>query len=113
MKLILGFLVVALSTFTGVAFGSPSNEPQVIELRKGDIIPLEYSMDGDFVETLRSAQISLRAKENLWIRISASQVEVSFDGTNFKPFSSVASGSLEIGAQNASAFTAKVTLKAK
>jgi hypothetical protein len=69
MKLILGFLVVALSTFTGVAFGSPSNEPQVIE--------------------------------------------VSFDGTNFKPFSSVASGSLEIGAQNASAFTAKVTLKAK
>jgi hypothetical protein len=121
MKRVLGFLIVGLSALavSGAVTAEPSGAgagaaPKIVEIHQGEILPLRFVMSGDFVETEPASTVELRAKEDLWLRISASQVEMSFDGRDYRPVSELVTGSVTLGIQDPSAaLTVGLTLEAK
>ena len=103
---------VALS-LTPSAHSERSLSSQVIQLNKGELIPLTYTMAGDLVETVQPTEIQLIAKQSLWLRFVGSDVEVSQNGVDFKPFSQFVTGELNVGAEPSSGISVKLNLKAK
>lgn len=71
----------------------------LIEFRRGDVIPVSFSAEGDFFETQNSQPTPLNIKRDFWVRIINQAVQFSLDGTNFKPLPQVAKGTLNIGAR--------------
>lgn len=70
----------------------------LIEFRKGDMLPLTFTAEGDFFETQQAQATPLKVKKDLWMKVDGSKLEISLDGTNFKPLPQVAHGLLMIGA---------------
>lgn len=72
----------------------------VIEFRQGDELPITLTAEGDLVETVRSGVTSIAIKRTFWLRILANVIEISLDGSTFKPIPQVLSGSVEVGANS-------------
>jgi len=79
---------------------SPSAKGVVIEFREGDEIPMNFTAEGDLVETRQAATSSVRVKRNFWLKVDASNMQISFNGRDFNELSEVLSGSLEAGADS-------------
>jgi hypothetical protein len=61
-----------------------AGRPIVLEFREGDRIPVDFSIDGDLVQTLPAApEIALRARKPFFVRVSADGLAVSADGVHF------------------------------
>lgn len=108
---VLVFAVVLSAASLSRAGSSPSG--YVMQFNKGDIVPLTYTMAGDFVETVQPSQIQLIAKQTMWVRVAGDDVYVSLDGKLFKPFTQVVSGQLDVGADETNGFMVGLTLKSK
>lgn len=68
-----------------------------IEFRRGDVLPVSFSAEGDFFETQQVQPTPLKVKRDLWVKVDGSKFEFSLDGTTFKPLSDVARGFFSIG----------------
>jgi hypothetical protein len=72
-------------------------ENAAVEFRQGDEVPLSFTSEGDFLETTQPGLMYLRVKRSFWMRLANNIPEVSLDGTQFRPFNEVATGSLAAG----------------
>ncbi|WP_413289800.1 hypothetical protein [Bdellovibrio sp. HCB337] len=69
----------------------------VIEFRRGDTLPVNFTAEGDFFETQRTQPSYLNIKKDFWMMVVKKDVLFSLDGTNYKPLPQVASGTLQVG----------------
>lgn len=70
----------------------------VVEFRQGDEIPVSFASEGDLLESTVTGVGYVRVKRDFWMRICQTGIEMSLDGTTFKPLSDVVSGSFTAGA---------------
>lgn len=70
----------------------------VVEFRKGDALPINFSAEGDFFETGHTQPNYLNIKKDFWMMGTTKEILFSLDGKNFKPLSEVATGNLMVGA---------------
>jgi hypothetical protein len=70
----------------------------IIEFRQGDELPVNLTAEGDLMETTQSATSYIGIKRNFWLKVQASKIQISLDGTTFKEMSDVLSGRIEAGA---------------
>lgn len=68
-----------------------------VEFRQGDELPVSLEAQGDLMETRQTSVSYVTIKKNFWIRLSQSQIEISFDGITFKKFNEALKGSLDVG----------------
>lgn len=73
----------------------------IVEFRKGDEIPVDLSAEGDLVETSKTATSYVRVKRDFWLKLQASDVLISFDGSVYRAFTDALTGSLEAEAKAA------------
>jgi hypothetical protein len=70
----------------------------VVEFRQGDEIPISFASEGDLLETSQTGISYVKVKRSFWVRIHQNDIEMSLDGSTFKPFKEVISGSFTAGA---------------
>jgi hypothetical protein len=70
----------------------------IVEFRQGDEIPVSFSSEGDLLESTVTGVGYVKVKRSFWMRICQSGIEMSLDGSQFKPLSDVVSGSFTAGA---------------
>lgn len=59
-------------------------QPIVIEFQEGDVIPLDFSLAGPFLETPKDAPpIPLRARRHFFLRVYKDGLKASADGKDF------------------------------
>lgn len=112
MKRILGALVVTVFVAAGAIAAQPDSHVTLF-LQKGEVFAFEVNAGGDFFETAQPTAVEFRAKQDIWVRVSGEEIELSLDGVNYRSISEVATGKLEIGTKDASTFTMQLTTKAK
>jgi hypothetical protein len=110
MKHLLGTIAAILLMAPCLAFAQQSPGTGSLRIAKGDILTFNYSMAGNLLGTLRPTKVELQAKQNMWVRMSGSNVEASLDDLNFRPISQFASGTLDVGVADASGSTFAVNL---
>jgi hypothetical protein len=84
------------ATWSAISGSSP--QETVIEFRQGDQLPVTLSAEGDLLETNQASAGVIGVKRNFWLRIGSRGVELSLDGSAYKPLSEVVSGSFQAGA---------------
>ena len=72
----------------------------VIEFRKGDQIPINLKAVGDLFESTDSNPTFVEVKKDFYINIKGPEVNMSFDGVNYKPYNKVIRGSLVMNTPN-------------
>lgn len=60
-----------------------AGHPIIIEVRAGDVVPLDVTIGGDLVEAPAGTVIPLTAKRTFWLRVSKDGLTVSRDGEHF------------------------------
>jgi len=81
----------------------------VIEFRGGDTLPVSFTAEGDFFETLQIQPTPLKVKRDLWMRANSSVFEFSLDGITFKPLSQLAQGEFAVGLNSKDASNGRAT----
>ncbi len=88
-----------------------------IEFRHGDEIPVNFTAEGDLLETSRNGVSYILVKRNFWIKLSGENVKMSLDGISFKPIQEMIKGSFTADASSAKndgiANTIRLILKAQ
>jgi hypothetical protein len=74
----------------------PKKQSLVIELREGDIVPLDVTLDGDVAATPAGASIPITIKRHCFVRVDDRGLRIGFDGVTF-PDKARAPGSLAVG----------------
>lgn len=74
----------------------------IVEFRLGDELPVSFSAEGDFLETSRTGVSYVLIKRNFWLKLTGNQVEMSLDGTTYKPIQDAIKGSFSAGAGSGS-----------
>lgn len=64
--------------------------------RAGDQVPVVMSAGGELFEMTNATPHTLVAKRTFWLRARQNELEVSFDGTNYRPLSEVVGGTLSL-----------------
>lgn len=73
------------------------DRPLIVEIEAGEVIPLELSLAGPFLETPKDApSIPLRAKRHFYLRIDRSGLKASVDPDDFDK-DQAAPGQFQIG----------------
>jgi hypothetical protein len=75
-----------------------SSEELVVEFRQGDELPISFSTEGDLLETSRVGASYVNVKRNFWLKIEGSDVQMSLDGSVYRPIKDMISGSIVAGA---------------
>jgi hypothetical protein len=70
----------------------------IVEFRDGDQIPVSFASEGDLLETTVTGVSYVKVKRNFWLSIGSAGVELSLDGTKFRPINELVSGSFTAGA---------------
>jgi hypothetical protein len=73
----------------------------IVEFRQGDELPVNFEAQGDLLETKQPSISYVTVKKNFWLRLSQNEVEISFDGNEFKKLNESVTGSIEAGAGSA------------
>jgi len=71
----------------------------VIEFRKGDRLAIHLQLEGDLIETIDPAPSYVTVKRSFWVTLHAHTIEISLDGTHFKPLNQVVDKSLSLSPQ--------------
>ena len=74
----------------------------IVEFRQSDEIPVTFSAQGDFLESVQSGTTYVTVKRSFWIKVAGSDLEMSLDGTTFKPLNQVVKGSISADAAGGS-----------
>jgi hypothetical protein len=119
VRLAFGGPVVALGILTGVAaMAAPSQSVRAtqltgkvwsdfekgkakdltVEFRQGDRLPVTLQAKGDMIETSESAASYVVVKRPFWVRLEQDGIQVSLDGSTYKPFKDAVGGNLTVGA---------------
>lgn len=69
----------------------------IVEFRQGDQLPVNLSAKGDFLETTQPGVAYVSVKRNFWLKLQNSDVQMSVDGSTFKPLKEVVGGILTAG----------------
>ncbi len=69
----------------------------IVEFRQGDQLPVNISAKGDFLETAQAGTAYVNVKRNFWLKLQNNDVQMSIDGTTFKPIKDVVGGMLTAG----------------
>ncbi len=75
-----------------------SAEELIVEFRQGDELPVSFSAEGDLLETSRVGVSYVQVKRSFWLKLENNDVQMSLDGTAFKPIKDMVTGSLTAGA---------------
>jgi len=70
----------------------------IVEFRSGDEIPVSFASEGDLLETTTTGVSYVKVKRDFWLKISSAGIQMSLDGSEFKPISDVLKGSFQAGA---------------
>jgi len=73
-------------------------EKLIVEFRQGDELPVSFSAEGDLLETSRVGVSYVLVKRNFWLKLENGEVQMSLDGTAFKPVEHMLTGSFNAGA---------------
>lgn len=86
----------------------------IVEFRSGDVIPLQFSAEGDLFEAAPNQLSSLKIKKTFWLKIEEDKIKISFDGGHFSELKDAISGGLGVGLNNQGGATnpLEVSLKA-
>lgn len=84
------------SLWTRLMVGSA--EELIVEFRQGDELPVSFSAQGDLIETSRTGVSYVSVKKNFWLKLESNNVQMSLDGTVFKPIEETITGSFTAGA---------------
>lgn len=76
-----------------------SNDALVVEFRQGDQLPVNISAVGDLIETAGSGSTVVTVKRNFWLMLQNNDVQISLDGSTYKPIKEVLTGSLSADAE--------------
>ena len=68
-----------------------------VEFRQGDEIPVMLNAEGDLLETSESNPSYVTVKQGFWVQMKQDDIEVSLDGTNYKPFKEAIAGTITAG----------------
>lgn len=60
-----------------------ADRPLVIEVREGDVIPLDVTIGGDYIASPPDASIPLVAKRTFFLRVAKEGLSISPDGKTF------------------------------
>src|SRR4051794_15938755 len=60
-----------------------SKQPIIVEVREGEVVPLDVVVAGDLIASPEGATIPLTAKRAFFIRIDEKGVKLSVDGKTF------------------------------
>ena len=71
-----------------------------VEFRQGDEIPVQLNAEGDLLETSESNPSYVTVKRGFWVQMKQDDVQISFDGTNYKPFKEAIAGTITAGASS-------------
>lgn len=87
----------------------------IIEFRQGDELPFTFIAEGDLFATTQSVPSYIGIKRTFWMKFSGNSLLLSLDGTNYKPYNEVITGSFNAGVlpdQNSSANSIQMQFKA-
>ena len=88
--------VVRVTDMQGVS-ELAKGQPLIIELREGDTLPLDFSLEGPLLESAKDAPpIILTAKRRFFLRIDGDGIHSSLDGKDFSK-NAAAPGTFQIG----------------
>lgn len=69
---------------------------QIVEFRRGDLIPLNLKVEGDLLSIDRSTPNVLKVKKDFFIQVTNSSLKISFDGEEYLSLSDALSGLLNV-----------------
>lgn len=69
----------------------------IVEFRQGDKLPNTLQTEGDLLETSEANPSYVTVQRNFWVQMKPNDLQLSLDGSHFKPFQKVVSGELTIG----------------
>lgn len=87
-----------MNAATWSAMSGPNLQETVIEFRQGDRLSVEFSAEGDLLETNQAPSGVIGVKRDFWLRVGSRGLEISLDGLSYRPLNEVVSGSLKAGA---------------
>jgi hypothetical protein len=70
----------------------------IVEFRHGDQLPVSITAKGDFLETAQAGVTYVNVRRNFWLKLQNNDVQMSIDGSTFKPIKDVVGGMLTAGA---------------
>ncbi|GEM_PF-1598465 len=68
----------------------------VVEFRKGDELPMTFETKGDLLEIKQSSVSCIGVKRSFWLRLMPTDIEISFDGVEYKKINEALLGSFEV-----------------
>lgn len=73
-------------------------EELIVEFRQGDELPVSFTAEGDLIETSRAGVSYVSVKRNFWLKLQNNDVQMSLDGSAYRPVKDMLTGSLTAGA---------------
>jgi hypothetical protein len=70
----------------------------LIEFQQGDKLPVTFQAEGDLLETTEANPSYVTVQRSFWVQMKQNSLQLSLDGTHFKPFKKLIAGSLSVGA---------------
>lgn len=70
----------------------------LIEFRQGDRLPITLGAQGDLIETTESHPSYVTVRRSFWIKLTQADVQMSLDGSTFRPINQIVGGTFNIGA---------------
>lgn len=69
----------------------------IVEFKEGDRLPVNLKAEGDLFESVDSNPTFAEVKKDFCVKVDGSNLLMSLDGVNFKPFNQMARGSVSVG----------------
>jgi hypothetical protein len=73
---------------------SGTAETFVVEFRQGDQLPVYLAAKGDFIETAQPGTTMVSVKRNFWLMLQNNQLQMSLDGSAYKPIQNLVTGAV-------------------
>lgn len=68
-----------------------------VEFRQGDKLPVSLQLEGDLLETSEANPSYVTVQRSFWVQMKQNALELSLDGTHFKPFKQLTNNTLTVG----------------
>lgn len=69
----------------------------VVEFKEGDRLPVNLKAEGDLFESVDSNPTFVEVKKDFYVKVDSSNLFMSLDGVNYKPFNQMVRGSVSVG----------------
>jgi hypothetical protein len=69
----------------------------IVEFRQGDELPVSFASEGDLIETTQTGTSYITVKRSFWLKVEGNDVQMSLNGTTYKPISEIVTGRFSAG----------------